>query len=118
MACVLTRNLRCRRGGRRATGRGEARHTYRVGRRAAAGGPESGRCPFALRRHPCTATPAAVSAAISLPCGLRRSEERRVGKECVSTCRSRWSPYHYKKKETNQYCSASTPSYSLSQITN
>src|SRR3546814_11145034 len=27
-----------------------------------------------------------------------RSEERRVGKECVSTCRSRWSPYHYKTK--------------------
>src|SRR3546814_14540154 len=25
------------------------------------------------------------------------SEERRVGKECVSTCRSRWSPYHSKK---------------------
>src|SRR3546814_11825097 len=24
----------------------------------------------------------------------KRSEERRVGKECVSTCRSRWSPYH------------------------
>src|SRR3546814_4508939 len=24
----------------------------------------------------------------------RRSEERRVGKECVSTCRSRWSPHH------------------------
>src|SRR3546814_14983605 len=24
----------------------------------------------------------------------RRSEERRVGKECVSTCRSRWSPLH------------------------
>src|SRR3546814_19416810 len=24
-----------------------------------------------------------------------RSEERRVGNECVSTCRSRWSPYHY-----------------------
>src|SRR3546814_4593896 len=24
----------------------------------------------------------------------RRSEERRVGKECVSTCRSRWAPYH------------------------
>src|SRR3546814_4323532 len=23
-----------------------------------------------------------------------RSEERRVGKECVSTCRSRWAPYH------------------------
>src|SRR3546814_12061041 len=28
-----------------------------------------------------------------------RSEERRVGKECVSKCRSRWSPYHYKKKQ-------------------
>src|SRR3546814_13161988 len=26
--------------------------------------------------------------------GTERSEERRVGKECVSTCRSRWSPYH------------------------
>src|SRR3546814_15509059 len=25
---------------------------------------------------------------------MERSEERRVGKECVSTCRSRWSPYH------------------------
>src|SRR3546814_2987876 len=25
---------------------------------------------------------------------MTRSEERRVGKECVSTCRSRWSPYH------------------------
>src|SRR3546814_17411874 len=33
-----------------------------------------------------------------LPCNshhqVGRSEERRVGKECVSTCRSRWSPYH------------------------
>src|SRR3546814_11510947 len=27
-----------------------------------------------------------------------RSEERRVGEECVSTCRSRWWPYRYKKK--------------------
>src|SRR3546814_15259889 len=26
-----------------------------------------------------------------------RSEERRAGKECVSTCRSRWAPSHYKK---------------------
>src|SRR3546814_3720151 len=33
---------------------------------------------------------------------ISRSEERRVGKECVSTCRSRWSPYHYKKN----YCSS------------
>src|SRR3546814_11238293 len=29
---------------------------------------------------------------------LFRSEERRVGKECVSKCRSRWSPYHQTKK--------------------
>src|SRR3546814_13174055 len=29
-----------------------------------------------------------------VPFFLRRSEERRVGKECVSTCRSRWLPYH------------------------
>src|SRR3546814_5594289 len=28
------------------------------------------------------------------PAARLRSEERRVGKECVSTCRSRWSPYH------------------------
>src|SRR3546814_16634747 len=31
-----------------------------------------------------------------------RSEERRVGKEWVSTCRSRWSPYHLKKKTIKQ----------------
>src|SRR3546814_11706943 len=33
--------------------------------------------------------------------GVARSEERRVGKECVSTCRSRWAPYHNKKKKNN-----------------
>src|SRR3546814_18647271 len=33
---------------------------------------------------------------------LTRSEERRVGKECVSTCRSRWWPYHYKKQDNTQ----------------
>src|SRR3546814_11320492 len=31
---------------------------------------------------------------LSFLIGRLRSEERRVGKECVSTCRSRWSPYH------------------------
>src|SRR3546814_16505511 len=31
-----------------------------------------------------------------------RSEERRVGKECVSTCRSRWSPDHQKKNKTRK----------------
>src|SRR3546814_14568616 len=31
---------------------------------------------------------------VNLSVYASRSEERRVGKECVSTCRSRWSPYH------------------------
>src|SRR3546814_17428205 len=31
-----------------------------------------------------------------------RSEERRVGKECVSTCRSRWSPYLTKNKKKTE----------------
>src|SRR3546814_20463247 len=35
-----------------------------------------------------------VAAAYGLSDLFIRSEERRVGKECVSTCRSRWSPYH------------------------
>src|SRR3546814_17144166 len=33
-------------------------------------------------------------AALSIAVAAARSEERRVGKECVSTCRSRWSPTH------------------------
>src|SRR3546814_19970996 len=39
-----------------------------------------------------------------------RSAERRVGKECVSTCSYRWSPYHEKKKNCNKtnYIDAST----------
>src|SRR3546814_5076771 len=36
----------------------------------------------------------AVHAMLQRPIEQLRSEERRVGKECVSTCRSRWSPYH------------------------
>src|SRR3546814_19073970 len=38
-------------------------------------------------QSPCYAADGGCSA-------IGRSEERRVGKECVSTCRSRWSPYH------------------------
>src|SRR3546814_14877083 len=34
-----------------------------------------------------------ILAEVAVP-AVGRSEERRVGKECVSTCRSRWSPYH------------------------
>src|SRR3546814_18819546 len=46
-----------------------------------------------------------------------RSEERRVGKECFSTCRSRWSPSHYKQTQTiyhiakNQHKHCSIKSY-------
>src|SRR3546814_14515113 len=40
----------------------------------------------------CTLSPMATRG--RAPRGRYRSEERRVGKECVSTCRSRWSPYH------------------------
>src|SRR3546814_20337393 len=32
---------------------------------------------------------------------MQRSEERRVGKECVSTCRFRWSPLHYKNNNNS-----------------
>src|SRR3546814_11495784 len=46
----------------------------------------------------------ATSVKLPIPCATiganRRSEERRVGNEGVSTCRSRWSPGHYKKKKT------------------
>src|SRR3546814_8435136 len=39
-------------------------------------------------------TAARATQARIAPVGGVRSEERRVGKECVSTCRSRWSPYN------------------------
>src|SRR3546814_521527 len=38
--------------------------------------------------------PLASTQEAAVPPDDRRSEARRVGKECVSTCRSRWSPYH------------------------
>src|SRR3546814_12079428 len=48
-----------------------------------------------------------------------RSEERRVGKECVSTCRSRWSPYHYttKTEHTTRCLSNTKPSRHYSSNT-
>src|SRR3546814_13502405 len=49
-----------------------------------------------LRPHP-EATPIALPLEAVISYYESRSEERRVGKECVSTCRSRWSRYHYKK---------------------
>src|SRR3546814_745214 len=42
----------------------------------------------------CCACGAASAGATDEEVQRMRSEERRVGKECVSTCRSRWSPYH------------------------
>src|SRR3546814_20248869 len=60
------------------------------------------------RRHRRRATPGRGGAPCDRPhragrdAGFRRSEECRVGKECVSTCRSRWSPSHYKKKKLTQ----------------
>src|SRR3546814_15922723 len=38
-----------------------------------------------------------------------RSEERRVGKECVGTCRSRWSPYPSKQKTIHTHTGGSEP---------
>src|SRR3546814_13472500 len=69
-------------------------------------------CALPISRNPCGSKPATrvcdcrirpVSCAARGAAGPRlrpgvRSEERRVGKECVRTCRSRWSPYHYKTK--------------------
>src|SRR3546814_17495428 len=45
-----------------------------------------------INSHECVCFPLQFTVYFAL-----RSEERRVGKECVSTCRSRWSPYHSKK---------------------
>src|SRR3546814_13641756 len=50
-----------------------------------------------------TAHPILTRDALDQPLRWRRSEERRVGKECVSTCRSRWSPYHSKNKNHRQH---------------
>src|SRR3546814_12530561 len=55
--------------------------------------------PRVMAIHPDT-NPSAIKEQVLRVVGVEatlntcRSEERRVGKECVSTCRSRWSPYH------------------------
>src|SRR3546814_20417605 len=45
------------------------------------------------------------------PSDLSRSAERRVGTECVSTCRSRWSPYHYKNTRKTRDPNMQTTKY-------
>src|SRR3546814_5216666 len=61
-------------------------HRDVIGRPAGPGKPRVACCPDDPSVCPSVCRP--------LTKELRRSEERRVGKECVSTCRSRWSPYH------------------------
>src|SRR3546814_14902806 len=51
----------------------------------------------------CSSSPSPVTPLKMPRKACRRSEERRVGKECVSTCRSRWSTYHEKKTNKNYY---------------
>src|SRR3546814_13521086 len=56
--------------------------------------PASSHAELAGEFHARLARAAALPFLPLLAFALGRSEERRVGKECVSTCRSRWSPYH------------------------
>src|SRR3546814_9992718 len=56
-----------------------------------AAGPRSGPCGLPL--------PPGYDDDATLERPIGRAQERRVGKECVSTCRSRWSPEHSKKKQ-------------------
>src|SRR3546814_14423452 len=58
-------------------------------------------CDSALTTCPCPITSDNMRGRY-LRASARRSEERRVGKECVSTCRCRWSPDHSKKKNNTQ----------------
>src|SRR3546814_15675935 len=61
--------------------------------------PEHGQ-PLSRHRHQMIAIDLILSVEVAFHArrgDAPRSEERRVGKECVSTCRSRWSPYNQKK---------------------
>src|SRR3546814_20794580 len=52
--------------------------------------------------QPTQSRPVPMPVMVRLCGGMGRSEERRVGKECVSTCRSRWLPYNSKKNKKNE----------------
>src|SRR3546814_14723739 len=58
--------------------------------------------------------PLISAVAIGVTQQSQRSEERRVGKECVSTCRSRWTQYYYKHNQIlNQKVNNSTYKYNI-----
>src|SRR3546814_20253244 len=73
--------------------------------RAVLVGSSSPRSPYAVsKRLPCDIGPEMAGTSSHQACGSaassrwNKTEERRGGKECVRTCRSRWAPDHYKKK--------------------
>src|SRR3546814_3495197 len=75
-------------------------HWHRIlgaAQRVAGATPDYGRCEVRMIQTPLAGIPEARSAirqAVVRALGVTRSEERRVGNECVSTSRSRLSPYH------------------------
>src|SRR3546814_11741350 len=89
--------------GRRARAARRRRHGAEAAGDRAAGGRQGQRCPGQAARQvvgaaEVAAQPGGRSHRPPQDPGGGRSEERRVGKECVSTCRSRWSPYPIQKK--------------------
>src|SRR3546814_21090180 len=88
---TLFRSVRCRRSCRL-----HRRHEYAAARLGAGGEPADPH----HRRGGGACSPGGGK---FRPRRVLRSEERRVGKECVSTCRSRWSPDHYKKNKTTTH---------------
>src|SRR3546814_12494441 len=78
---------------------GPSSHEYATQNRLLAPDRAQGRCrPPEPQGRPCRSRPAGPHLPGDPP--TRRSEERRVGHECLSTGRSRWSTYHYKQNNT------------------
>src|SRR3546814_12328120 len=80
--------------------RGRPRQASCCETRAGSGG--RNRCTFPSRVTDSTQNDAGYSCRLG-NVTPERSEERRGGKECVSPCKSRWSPYHSKKNERHRY---------------
>src|SRR3546814_13670360 len=97
---------------------GRARHRarYRADRRAAQ--PACGRRAGYPGRARCRAVPPRHAHRPRACRSPARSEERRVGKECVSTCRSRWSPDHEKKKKVRLILYVRNTQKTTKEITN